>query len=113
MVMIAILAVLLLLCHLSNLICNVLRTRSVIEIIIPILGIIFSGLMFIPSIFVWMFSFSFVCFPIMMFLNIVRYGQKHLIESTKSSKLYQYIIYGVSGFGVLASLIGGTIWSCI
>jgi hypothetical protein len=48
-----------------------------------------------------------------MFLNTVRYGQKHLIESTKSSKLYQYIIYGVSGFGILASLIGGTIWSCI
>jgi hypothetical protein len=39
----------------------------------------------------------------MFFFNAIR----------KEKSLIQYIVYGASGLGVLASLIGGTIWSCI
>jgi hypothetical protein len=91
------------LCHLTNLICNLFRSFNIAEIIIPIIGTICAGLAFIPSIFVWGFSLSFICYALMFFFNTIR----------REKTLLQYIIYGVSGLGVLASLIGGTIWSCI
>lgn len=104
-----ILAILLILCHASNLICNLLRDRSTPEIVLPVIGMVLSVLMFFPSLLIWGFSFSFLCLVLMMFFNTIRYGQKHL--DTKSA--LQYVIYGVSGLGILSSLVLGVIWSCI
>lgn len=103
-----ILAILLILCHISNLICNLLRDRSIPEVVIPILGVILSTLMFFPSILEWGFSFSFFCFALMMFFN----GRKRQKDLDTKSAL-QYVIYGVSGLGIISSLILGVIWSCI
>lgn len=105
----AILLVILILCHLTNLICNLHRTFNIAEIIIPIIGVICAGLSFIPAVFTWGFSLSFICYALMFFFNTIRYGQDKL----KPKTVLQYIVYGASGLGVLASLIGGTIWSCI
>lgn len=104
-----ILAILLILCHASNLTCNLLRDRSIPEVVVPVLGVILSTLMLFPTLLVWGFSFSFLCLVLMMFFNTIRYGKKHL--DTKS--VLQYVIYGVSGLGILSSLILGVIWSCI
>jgi hypothetical protein len=104
-----ILLIILILCHLTNITCNLLRTSSIAEIILPAVGTICAGLAFIPSIFVWGFSLSFICYALMFFFNTIRYGQAKL----KPKTVLQYIVYGASGLGVLASLIGGTIWSCI
>lgn len=68
-----------------------------------------AGLAFIPSIFIWGFSLYFICYALMFFFNTIRYGQDKL----KPKTAIQYIVYGVSGICVLASLIGGIIWSCI
>jgi hypothetical protein len=114
-----ILAIILILCHISNLICNLLRDRSIPEVVIPILGVILSTLMFFPSILEWGFSFSFFCFPLMIFFNVFN-GLKHQnnldTKDTKSDLQYvilQYVIYGVSGLGIISSLILGVIWSYI
>ena len=104
-----ILLIIQILCPLTNLICNLFRSFSIAEIIIPVIGIICAGLAFIPSIFVWGFSLSFICYALMFFFNTIRYGQNKL----KPKTALQYVVYGASGLGVLASLIGGTLWSCI
>lgn len=112
-----ILAILLILCHISNLICSLIRYRSyrsIPEVVIPILGVILSTLMFFPSILEWGFSFSFFCFPLMIFFNVFNNLKHHNSLDTKDTKsALQYVIYGVSGLGIISSLILGVIWSYI
>ena len=43
--------IILIVCHLINLVCNTLRVSSVSEIIVPIVGAILAGLAFIPAVF--------------------------------------------------------------
>ena len=111
-----ILAILLMLCHISNLICSLIRYRSyrsIPEVVIPILGVILSTLMFFPSILEWGFSFSFFCFPLLIFLNVFNNLNQNNLDTKDTKSALQYVIYGVSGLGIISSLILGVIWSYI
>lgn len=74
--------IILIVCHLINLVCNTLRVSSVSEIIVPIVGAILAGLAFIPAVFAWGFSFTFFCYGATLFLNTIRYGITRLKPKT-------------------------------
>lgn len=103
-----------LLCHLTNLILNLVRGSSsgiqkIFEACTSIIGIVASGLALLNCCFAIGLSFSFISFAIMFFLNTVRYGMKNGVIKPQ----FQYSVYGVSGLGVLLSIITSVLWYCI
>lgn len=106
------LTVLIILCHLATLICNLYRGSSstiqkLAEACVAILGAIAAGLSLIPVGFAAGLSFSFIGFALMIFLNTVRYGMK------EADPEWQFTIYGVSGLGIILTIIASIIWYCV